>query len=97
MTPVSQIFLPHFHTALLIVFGLDLVLWFFTSFQENSGEWAVRLDRIAANYLRTWFVVDLVAVVQALYPEPKPKPTNAGQDPRPHAHMHARPQAQAHV
>ena len=92
-------FLAHFHTALLVVYGLDLVLWFFTSFQENSGEWAVRLDRIAANYLRTWFVVDLVAVVQALYPEPKPKPTNAGPDPRPrprprpHAHTRPRPRA----
>ena len=55
--------LTHFHTALLVVYGFDLVLWLFTAFEDDSGELAIKLDRIVANYLRTWLIVDLIAVV----------------------------------
>jgi len=53
----------HFHSVLLGVYVLDLVSWFFVSFQEVTGAWAVAIRRIVANYLGTWFVVDLIAVV----------------------------------
>ena len=77
--------LTHFNTALLVVYGLDLVLWFFASFQEDSGEWAITLDRIVANYLRTWFVVDLVAVVQTPCQKRRPKPRRSpGSCPEPY-------------
>ena len=35
--------LTHFHSVLLALYGLDLVLWCFVSFQEDSGEWAIAL------------------------------------------------------
>ena len=55
--------LSAFHTALLVVYGLDLCLWFFVSFQQETGAWAVTLDQIVRNYARTWLAVDLLAVV----------------------------------
>ena len=55
--------LNHFHSVLLGVYGLDLVGWCFVSFQDVSGAWVVAPRRIVANYLRTWFVVDLIAMV----------------------------------
>ena len=53
----------HFHSVLLGVYGLDLVGWCFVSFQESSGAWAIAPRRIVANYLATWFIFDLIAVV----------------------------------
>ena len=42
-----------FHTVLLFVYGIDLCLWFFVSYQMHSGAWVFALDQIVANYCRS--------------------------------------------
>ena len=61
----------HFHSVLLGVYGLDLVGWCFVSFQETSGTWAIAPRRIVANYLATWFIVDLIAVCRGRSERPR--------------------------
>ena len=58
-----SVVVTYFHMVLLVAYGIDLVMWFFSSFQEHNGAWAITLRRIITNYLQTWFIVDLISVV----------------------------------
>ena len=43
------------------LFDLDMLLTFITAQEDNEGRIETRLSRIAVNYLKSWFFVDLVA------------------------------------
>lgn len=46
-----------------IIFITDLVISFFVSYQDVDGSWKISLSATSRRYLRTWFIVDLLAVV----------------------------------
>ncbi|CAE7372709.1 Kcnh8 [Symbiodinium natans] len=48
-----------------MVFFVDMILQFFTTYARTTPTgvvWEVRLRKIASQYLRTWFVFDLVTL-----------------------------------
>lgn len=48
------------------VFLIDSILQFFTSYRRLTArgmQWEVRLHKIAINYLKTWFVLDVITLV----------------------------------
>eukprot|EP01052_Picozoa_sp_SAG31_P008812 SAG31_NODE_451_length_15511_cov_77.547301_6_plen_520_part_00 len=50
-----------------IYFLADLVLNFFTAFYDDKGVREFRLGKIAANYLRGWFLIDLLSCLPVNY------------------------------
>ena len=47
-----------------VIFGIDIILTFFTSISSKSG--MVEIDDkkiIAVNYLKTWFIIDFFSIV----------------------------------
>ena len=44
-----------------LLFIFDIVLSFRTSYQEANGEYERDFNRIARNYLKTWFIFDFIA------------------------------------
>ena len=52
--------------AVDLVYVIDMVLQFFTSYPRRRGrevEWEVRLPRITIHYLKTWFILDFVTLI----------------------------------
>ena len=43
------------------LFDLDMLITFITAQEDNEGRIETRLSRIAVNYLKSWFFVDLCA------------------------------------
>lgn len=43
------------------LFDLDMLLTFITAQEDNEGRLETRLSRIALNYFKSWFFVDLCA------------------------------------
>jgi len=43
------------------LFDLDMLLTFIMAYETNDGLIETRLSRIALNYLKSWFLVDLCA------------------------------------
>lgn len=52
-----------FQNIVSVVFALDFVLNFFTSFQSKVGREITRLDQIAVRYLLSWALVDGCAMI----------------------------------
>ena len=42
-------------------FGIDIVIIFFTEFQDKTGDYNRQIDKIAKNYLKTTFLIDFLA------------------------------------
>lgn len=45
------------------LFCLDVILNFFTAFEDENGELVVSKEKIAKYYLKSWFLVDLVSSI----------------------------------
>ena len=59
-TTSFQNFLEYF---LDVVFGIDIVINFMSAYENDDGTVEPRLARIAINYLKFWFYVDIFAVL----------------------------------
>ena len=46
-----------------VSFGIDIILNFFTGYETREGRVEIRYKKIAKQYLRTYFVLDLIATV----------------------------------
>jgi CRP-like cAMP-binding protein len=49
-------------TVIDVCFFLDIIVIFFSAYEENDGSIVTAHRRIAWKYLRTWFFIDLIAV-----------------------------------
>ena len=45
------------------LFAVDIVLWFFTSYVDTQHVEVVSHKKIAKNYLKSWFIIDLVSIL----------------------------------
>lgn len=54
--------LGNLDTAITIYFGLDILVSFFTSY-EQDGVMVTSNKKIATNYLMKWFIIDLITVI----------------------------------
>jgi len=45
------------------LFIIDVVLNFFTAFEDENGELVVTREKIAKSYLKSWFFIDLVSSI----------------------------------
>lgn len=45
------------------IFLFDVVLNFFTAFEDENGELVIERRRIAKNYIKTWFAVDMMSSI----------------------------------
>lgn len=53
-------------TAFFVIDGIfffDIILWFFTSYQDQNNIEIVSHKKIAINYLKTWFMIDFFSVL----------------------------------
>lgn len=46
-----------------IIFYIDIIFNFITPYQSSQGVWVHSHPRIAFNYIRTWFLIDLASVL----------------------------------
>ena len=52
-----------FNLSLDIVFAIDIIVTFLSSFYDDDYHLIDELRPIAINYIRGWFVIDLLAIV----------------------------------
>ena len=45
-----------------LLFGLDIIINFFTAFYDNQNNLITKKTEIAKNYLKTWFLIDLISM-----------------------------------
>lgn len=45
------------------IFLIDVMLNFFTAYEDENGELITEHNRIAKSYLKTWFVIDLMSSI----------------------------------
>lgn len=45
------------------IFAVDLIVWFFTSYQNDKKQEVLSHKLIAINYLKTWFFIDLISII----------------------------------
>jgi hypothetical protein len=57
-TPDSWLYLD---VSIDSIFMIDVILNFFTAYEDENGELITDRNRIAQNYLKTWFAIDLVS------------------------------------
>lgn len=46
-----------------IIYGMDMILNFFTAYQDQKDELVVKHTEIARNYLTGWFMFDLICIM----------------------------------
>lgn len=59
----SSGFMKVFEYALDVLFGIDIMINFMSAYEGEDGTLEPRLTRIAINYLKLWFFVDIFAVI----------------------------------
>ena len=55
-------FMLMFETLIDLCFAVDIVLTFFTAYEKNKSV-EVRHSKIAKQYLKGWFIIDLIATI----------------------------------
>ena len=45
------------------IFLFDVILNFFTAYEDENGELITERDRIAKNYVKTWFLIDMMSSI----------------------------------
>ena len=60
-TTVNALFVVN--QAVNVTFLIDIVVQFFLPFQSSQGVWEKSHSSTAANYLKSWFVIDIVSVL----------------------------------
>lgn len=60
VTPLSWVYLDNVIDSIFII---DVILNFFTAYEDENGELITERNLIAKNYMKTWFIVDLVSSV----------------------------------
>lgn len=56
-------FLFFFDIIVDILYSIDLVLNFFMAYEDADKKLETRLKKIAANYLRSWFILDCMSCI----------------------------------
>ncbi len=57
------------------LFTIDIFLSFFSAYVDNEDNVVKNRKKIVINYLKTWFIIDLVSVVPISYLIPQNSPT----------------------
>lgn len=57
----------YYELVMQIFFGIDIVITFFTAFHNENDVLVTSKIEIALNYLRSWFVIDLIACLPLSY------------------------------
>lgn len=57
----------YYELMMQILFGLDIIITFFTAFYNENNVLVTSKLEIGYNYLKTWFVIDLIACIPFSY------------------------------
>ena len=66
----SHKFLLSFDILVDLLYLMDLILNFFMAFEDRDKKLEIRLKEIASNYLRSWFLPDLLSCVPFQHVDP---------------------------